>query len=609
MGWLRQLKESYWQPSQVDQLDSKLEPLRLSDTSVAQQSPIERFVEMERDLGRMTLVTQALVEACVRKGLLTHDEIAGIVSEVDLSLPTDARWGAAATERPSLPLTLIGNAHATAGTAAPASSVGLIDDFENAEDWGNDDEPTEVEGGTALATTDAGFDFGGGPIDPNSAIEVGKESAAGDVASIPRTAPFPKPKKRQQSSAMRQIVGMGLSGVIGLGIGYFILLWFTGQDIIKAAHMLPRWMVPVKFHAKGDGEPIGKLPSNGVNNSTPLAPAGEIPDTSNKFGQIDGAGQRNPGGASPVLTPNVQPTLPAEEDLSTLEQPSGTGGGDEPTGFVEPPLTDDPLAPQIAPPVIAPKTQPKKTEETAAPAESEEPATAAEPTSEPADVPSTETSTDPDAPAAEEPGAPFEPKQFVVAEAVAVNGQALGEAVKTANLAMEDLKAGTLTDNDAKKTKVGAFQKFCELAKAVTFVDGEPAKEQLPTRIAGAEKVATMAVEEEAAFKDVAEIAHQWIFKLTPDRRSTSGVFLTGTVKDVQPAGELKLATVDLGGDRIVNVVTPIGTDVVITDRVAVLGVVVEDPATKLSGYEGPAETAVWSEHILKAEAPIIPME
>src|SRR5690606_36293702 len=109
MGWLRQLKDSYWQSSQVEAMDNKLEPLRTGDTSAAQQSPIERFVEVERDLGRLTLVTQALVEACVRKGLLTHDEIAEIIGHVDLSLPTDEKWGVGATPRPSLPLALAGN--------------------------------------------------------------------------------------------------------------------------------------------------------------------------------------------------------------------------------------------------------------------------------------------------------------------------------------------------------------------------------------------------------------------------------------------------------------------------------------------------------------------
>lgn len=591
MGWLRQLKESYWQPSQVDQLDSKLEPLRLNDTSAAQQSPIERFVEVERDLGRLTLVTQALVEACVRKGLLTHDEIAEIIGEVDLSQAADARWGAAATERPSMPLALLSNGHAGA-VPSPGDSVGVIDDFENAEAWGNDDEPTEVEGETALATTDGGFDFGGGDIDSTAAIDVGEDSSeGGGVASIPRTAPFPKPKKRQQSSAMRQIIGMALSGVIGLGMGYFILLWFTGQDIINAAPMLPKWMVPAQFHAQAKTGQGAESMKNLAQAPLGQAPSGQLPTTPKDFGSIEGAGQN--GGR--------------KDEMGMLEDPAaGTGGLNEPTSFVDP--ADDPLAPSIsiAPPVINPVT-PKATPK-ATPTETEEPGVLIP---APTQVPTTAENLpeEPTIPATDEPSTPFEPKQFVVTDAVAVDGETLGEANKAANLAMDDLKTGQLTDNEAKKTKVAAFQKFCELAKAVTFVDGDPAKEQLNTRVLTAEKVATMAVEEEAAFKDVSEIAHQWIYKLSAERRPTSGVFLTGIVKDVQPAGELKLAMVDLGGDRIVNVVTSKDADVLATDRVAVLGVIVEQPAADLIGYDGPEEKAVWSEHVLRAEAPITPLE
>lgn len=608
MGWLRQLKESYWQPTQVDQLDSKLEPLRLSDTSAAQQSPIERFVEVERDLGRLTLVTQALVEACVRKGLLSHDEIAEIIGAVDLTQPVDTRWGAAATERPSMPLALLSNGHSS-GMSRPSSaggSVGVIDDFENADAWGNDDEPTEVEGETALATTDAGYDFGGGEIDASSAIEVGKEPGEGGVADIPRTAPFPKPKprKKQSSSAMRQIIGMALSGVIGLGMGYFILLWFAGQDVINKAHLLPQWMVPAKFHSGASASPSAPSMKNDALANAPLGgtkpPASEFPTTSMDLSKIQGAGQN--GGRV--------------NELELANEPvSNNTGANDPTGFVDP--ADDPLNTTVAPPTIeprAPKAVPKETDtpEVTVPSPVADPTATPETTGEPA-TPATEepTAEEPasETPATEEPGASFEPKQFVVKDAVAVDGETLGTANKEANLASDDLKAGSLTDNAAKKTKLSAFQKFCDLAKAVTFVDGDPAKEQLETRILTAEKVASLAAEEEATFKDVSEIAHQWIFRLPADRRPTSGVFLTGIVKDVQPAGELKLATIDLGGDRIVNVVTPKDADVIVTDRVAVLGVIVEAPAAELTGYAGPEDKAVWSEHVIKAEAPITPLE
>jgi hypothetical protein len=640
MGWLRQLKESYWQPSQVDLLDNKLEPLRLNDTSAAQLSPIERFVEVERDLGRLTLVTQALIEACVRKGLLTHAELTGIIGDVDLSLPEDSRWGAAATERPSLPLALSSNGHATS-TASPAGAVGTVDDFGNANGWGSDDEPLALENESALASNEVGFDFGGGEIDANSAIEVGGDSTTdGGVATIPRTAPFPKPKRRQQSSAVRQIVGMGLSGVIGLGIGYFILLWFTGQDIIKAAPMLPKWMVPAEFHAKA-------APNTPSMKDDPAAsfPLGGDLAQSKDFGAIQGAGQ-NGGNINGRKGKEAIP--PLDGGFETLEDPNaGIGDASEPTGFLDP--ADDPLAqpsvsiappsfnpnpPQATPNVTAPNvTAPNATgepdsEEPGIEPGTGEPAGAAPTTTEPGTtepgaaeaglsvpMPNVKPGTDevasaePTTPVAKEPEAGSEPKQFVVKDGMAVDGETLGAKIADANRSSIDLKTGELTDDSAKKAKVAAFQKFCEMAKAVTFVDGEPAKDDLVRRKLSAEGAARLAVEDEATFKDVAEIAYQWIFKLPANRRPTSGVLLTGIVKAVQPAGELKIAMVDLGDARFVNVVVAKDADVLETDRIAVLGVIVEQPVENLRGYVGPEEKAVWSEHVIKAEAPITPLE
>lgn len=51
-------------------------------------------------------------------------------------------------------------------------------------------------------------------------------------------------------SFLRHLVGIVGGGVVGLALGYFILLWIGGpqKDFLEIGHRLPRWMVPAAFH-------------------------------------------------------------------------------------------------------------------------------------------------------------------------------------------------------------------------------------------------------------------------------------------------------------------------------------------------------------------------
>jgi hypothetical protein len=45
---------------------------------------------------------------------------------------------------------------------------------------------------------------------------------------------------------LAQFLGIAIGGVIGLSIGYMILLWIKGPstDFLKVGKSLPSWMVP-----------------------------------------------------------------------------------------------------------------------------------------------------------------------------------------------------------------------------------------------------------------------------------------------------------------------------------------------------------------------------
>jgi hypothetical protein len=51
-------------------------------------------------------------------------------------------------------------------------------------------------------------------------------------------------------SFFRQLVGIAGGGVIGLAIGYYVLLWIGGpqKDFLEIGHRLPPWAVPAAFH-------------------------------------------------------------------------------------------------------------------------------------------------------------------------------------------------------------------------------------------------------------------------------------------------------------------------------------------------------------------------
>ncbi len=45
----------------------------------------DRLEEFEDDLGRMALLCRALAEVCIRKGVLTHNDLAAMIGEMDMA--------------------------------------------------------------------------------------------------------------------------------------------------------------------------------------------------------------------------------------------------------------------------------------------------------------------------------------------------------------------------------------------------------------------------------------------------------------------------------------------------------------------------------------------
>lgn len=89
------------------------------------------------------------------------------------------------------------------------------------------------------------------------------------------------PRRRRQRSAVRMLTGIVLSGIVGLALGYIILLWLLGPstDFLGIAQYLPSVVVPTSFHSA----PIHVAHEPTTSIDTHTKPAGfDTPTTSGK---------------------------------------------------------------------------------------------------------------------------------------------------------------------------------------------------------------------------------------------------------------------------------------------------------------------------------------
>lgn len=94
------------------------------------------------------------------------------------------------------------------------------------------------------------------PIDMPVITSTVRQEYDGQISTEPRAA-----RSNGGPSFLRQIVGIIGGGLLGLAIGYFILLWIGGpeKDFLELGRRLPRWAVPGAFHPDDD-PPVEEAP-------------------------------------------------------------------------------------------------------------------------------------------------------------------------------------------------------------------------------------------------------------------------------------------------------------------------------------------------------------
>lgn len=414
-------------------------------------------------------------------------------------------------------------------------------------------------------------------VTPSFGIESSVAPATSGKPTARKRRAAPRPKKKK-SPAM-EVVKVVLGGIVGLTIAQLILWWNPWKptdpfDLAPKLKAAAPWILPAEFRGEkkqkaGNDETTGKKTP-----AKPMATPGkqdELPTLTfvdpNKTGAVGqpkesrrpGRKSKRPGSYGIMAAGNADATA----DVSKTKPAA---------------VPDDPLDPEIAQPGttdlggdlvgdLSIDLDPTKMLD---PPPSPEPDDSETESTEPADI------------------APSTPTRFPNARKM--TEAELNEARKDAQTIA---RAWNLAeDADSMELLGQTYRALAELGEAITFAGQDSKLDEAD--VAGVLK--SLADDD----KKLALLGRAGAVWWQRSERDNAGVLLLGVVKSTEQHGDLyetKLAVSD--GDSIVIVSLYNETDpadiLKVDSDVLVLGAIIEDPASSLTGYEGDAESVVWS--------------
>ena len=387
-----------------------------------------------------------------------------------------------------------------------------------------------------------------------------------------------KPTKARESSPLATATGYFLSAVIGLSLGYLVLLWcfpVPETDVLHIAGILPGWMVPAQLHTPSTSNPVSMADLS----SSPPA-KGDVEKQLNApgsaFAEVDPktapAPQDNSGVVNPAPSEAAVPVAPTEPDTSvaTPVQPPT-----QPTAEQEPAQTPVPGPPTGSSPATAPSTIASTVKKPAI--EETEPVTP-------------NSSEDPQSPPTASKVGPRGAPQFSAAD------------VKKALADVRQLSTTASPASDKRKAKLQFYMKLYNLAAALTLSQrGEPGDELAATTSDAQNLVLKLAADEDRN-KEMTYVAMQWLSRPAAKRGEHQGVVLIGKVQQVTPRGPVdEIGLQPEGWPHTVNIVTADHMSLSPQTSVIVVGTIIDDPARSLEGYQGTAKQVVWTGMVLPA--------
>jgi hypothetical protein len=365
--------------------------------------------------------------------------------------------------------------------------------------------------------------------------------------SIPSTVGKPERKR----SVVRTLVVSAFGGIVGLGLGYYALLWLgpalhRGREIdfLELAQYLPKSILPQTFQTEANqsadvprSEMIGDLAASEkvVKPEQAAPPAAATPPAA-----ADSTAQ-TPVAPAEKLATFTAPAEPAKKSADSDDRYAIPASKNEPV-LREPAALGTPPAKAIT--ESTSKTVPVR-----------------------------------------------------VNNAPSFSADEVSTSLAAATAAEAGLVTGNLQDSkEVARTKGASYVAIADFAQKATFADaGDGAKSLQP-----ADEFFRKLLSDPHAREEVAQIVPRW---LSHPKRPQNGVFFAGNVKHIDIPGSVVEYTVELSGGPSVVVVVPL------IDKsesiggpkgpVAVAGSIIDKPTDDIPGYTGKAPQVVFAKKLL----------
>lgn len=154
--------------------------------------------------------------------------------------------------------------------------------------------------------------------------------------------------------------------------------------------------------------------------------------------------------------------------------------------------------------------------------------------------------------------------------------------------------ATLLADGPVDRSKGGSYATIAKLADALTFGEGVS---DASWKTNARRLFPDLFVNEQTRLQ-IAQIAGFW---LTSDKRGHGGIFFSGAPDAGRQQGRVAEYQFTLPMGKQLTVLTPqaLPDRIANAPSVAVIGSVIDDPASRIEGYTGSAEQAIWSYDLL----------
>lgn len=189
-----------------------------------------------------------------------------------------------------------------------------------------------------------------------------------------------------------------------------------------------------------------------------------------------------------------------------------------------------------------------------------------------------------------------EPQSSRLIGAPAYGFETLLQAVTEAAPAGTAFAEGSLANEEEVPAMGQHYARLCYLAQVLTLMDPVASHPDLMTQEFEAVDLFKRLFRNAGAREDSRQIAGPW---MTWSGRPHGGVFFAGIPNETRKAGELfeyRFPVAD--GEVYVVTEKPIDARRFLNSKaneVGVIGIVVEDPETRIAGYEGSAERVIWA--------------